>query len=691
MDRFLAYGWFLQGATTLDALFDGAEVVRGRKAARRPDLTGVLVWGRKPSAKRAEAFAAQRGLRVLRAEDAFLRSFGTGDQFPPLAVTVDAEGIYYDCTAPSALESLLNSDTDVLAGLHADVARAKALILQHRLSKYNHAPAFDPAVLRTGDRQRVLVIDQTAGDLSVVYGGAGPETFSQMLQAALDENPDATIYVKTHPEVTAGRKGGYLTQVQESERVVVLRGFMNPLSLIEQMDRVYAVTSTMGFEALLAGKPVTCFGMPWYGGWGATDDRQRCARRTRQRSVDEIFAAAYFHYSRYVNPDTGGRGTIFDVIGWLVRQCAVQGGNPGRTIWVGLKRWKFAYVQPMLSLLAGRAHLVRDAAAAGRLQPGPADRLVVWGADVPADLLQLAERTGARVLRAEDGFLRSVGLGANFVPPLSIVLDERGLYFDPREPSDLEYLLGHTQFDAADLEEARAVRALIVEHGLSKYNVASRQQAQWPAGGRRVVLVPGQVEDDASIRYGCDGIRTNLDLLKAARQACPEAFIVYKPHPDVLSGRRAGAVPAKDLAHWADSVEAVLSVVSCIEACDEVHTLTSLAGFDALLRGRKVVVYGMPFYAGWGLTDDRGPDCPALARRQRRLRLDELVAGALLHYPLYWDSRFKGYASCRGVISQLMVQREQLERTGKIEVLRLGLVSRWWRRCRLLIESWRVL
>ncbi|MBT8420525.1 MAG: capsular polysaccharide biosynthesis protein, partial [Gammaproteobacteria bacterium] len=104
------------------------------------------------------------------------------------------------------------------------------------------------------------------------------------------------------------------------DRTVVLRGLINPLSLVERMDRVYVVSSTLGFEALLAGKSVTCFGLPWYAGWGATDDRQLCPRRTRTRSVDELFAAAYFHYARYLNPVTHRRGTIFDVIGFLVRQ-----------------------------------------------------------------------------------------------------------------------------------------------------------------------------------------------------------------------------------------------------------------------------------------------------------------------------------------------------------------------------------
>ena len=285
-------------------------------------------WGAKASARRAGVYAKLSGGQSIRLEDGFLRSFGTGENFPPLSLVVDDQGIYYDSTLPSSLEALLNSPVDLLEGIAADVAHAKALVLKHHLSKYNHAPAW----AGTDDHTcaRVLVIDQTAGDMSVSLGGASADTFTTMLAAARAENPQATIFVKTHPEVTSGRKCGYLTDVQDGlvngTRTVVLRQAINPLSLIEQMDRVYVVTSTMGFEAVLAGKRVSVFGMPWYAGWGATDDRQTCARRTRTRSVDELFAAAYFHYTRYLNPVTHQRGTIFDVIDWLVRQRALAAG-----------------------------------------------------------------------------------------------------------------------------------------------------------------------------------------------------------------------------------------------------------------------------------------------------------------------------------------------------------------------------
>ena len=663
------------------------------KVARR-ELTAVAEWGRRPRIRRGIASARDAGVPCLAFEDGFLRSFGTGDRFPPLSIVVDEVGVFYDSTRPSTLENLLNSDADLLAGLREDVGRARALILQHRLSKYNHAPDWTgPDAAHARDAGRVLVVDQTFGDMSVTLGGASAATFEAMLEAARRENPGATIYVKTHPEVSSGRKRGYLTAVRDDERTVVLREALSPLSLMPHMDRVYVVSSTMGFEALLAGKPVTCFGLPWYAGWGATDDRQACPRRTRRRSVDELFAAAYFHYTRYLDPLTRRHGTIFDVIDWLARQkqtiAAIRGSDrPSRLIGVGIPRWKASNLRPLLATAGGQLAFVRSSAGARRLQPRAGDWFVFWGAVPPAGLPELAAACGARLVRMEDGFVRSVGLGSDLIRPLSLVLDDQGIYFDPSRPSGLERLLRDAQFGADELERARRVRETIVARGITKYNMEPRTRPAWQAAGRRVVFVPGQVEDDASIVLGGGAVRTNLALLEAARRAQPDAFIVYKPHPDVTSGNRAGRLALAQARALADHVETDVSVVPCIEAADEVHTITSLTGFDALLRGRKVVTYGQPFYAGWGLTEDRFAQGEALARRTRRLTLDELVAGTLLRYPVYWDWDLRGYTTCEAVLARVTETRDAMEKDGSLERLRVGLLRRYARKLKVVARAW---
>ncbi len=695
----IAVGVLSRGILRLPFLTEwiGCDVKAVSLATTVNKLFAVLGWGRRPTARKALAYARSHGLPFWALEDGFLRSYGTGDKFSPLSLVVDDVGIYYDSTNPSALEKLLACELDFLSCTSDDLKNTKSLIRQYRLSKYNHAPELHSSTLRNDDAYRVLVVDQTVGDMSVKLGGASPQAFTQMLSAAREENPNAVIYLKTHPEVTSRRKCGYLTQIQPNARTVLLHEAINPMTLLSQVDKVYVVSSTMGFEALLAGKPVVCFGVPWYAGWGVTDDRCKdspaWARRTRHRSVDELFAAAYIHYTRYLNPVTHKRGTIMDVIHWLIRQKSMADrmhgeSRTGRVIGVNFRDWKAANIKPMLGLHSSQVLFAPSVRAARKLSLLAGDSLVVWGGTHPKGLHELARDSGARVLHAEDGFIRSVGLGSDLIRPLSLVLDRRGIYFDATRESDLEHMLNTENFSEEELAAARTARAFIVENGITKYNLEPCVSVSWPAYGRRILLVPGQVEDDASIRLGCTSVKTNLGLLERVRKANPQAFIVYKPHPDVLSMNRKGRLAADTAMCFADHIETNASVISCIDASDEIHTMTSLSGFDALLRGKKVVTYGQPFYAGWGLTMDLAENPVAFARRTRRLSLDELVAGALLRYPIYWDWDLKGYTTCEAVLHRIVEQRMALDESGGLKKLRVGFVRRQVRKAGLLAFAW---
>jgi capsular polysaccharide export protein len=276
--------------------------------------------------------------------------------------------------------------------------------------------------------------------------------------------------------------------------------------------------------------------------------------------------------------------------------------------------------------------------------------VVVWGSKD----LGAAARRCSHVMRMEDGFLRSVGLGADLVAPSSWVVDSTGIYYDSTQPSDLERLLQTGVFGEELLLRAARFRDAIVASGITKYNVG-QDRWQRPAGIARVVLVPGQVEQDASIRYGSPLFKSNMALLRCVRAACPDAHVIYKPHPDVTSGLRRGGAD-EGLAHqWCDEVIEDVDMGSLLEQVDEVHTLTSLSGFEALLRGKRVVAYGQPFYAGWGLTEDRAP----VPRRTRHLSIDELVACALLLYPRYLGRRTGELVSAEAALDELLAWREE--------------------------------
>ncbi len=628
----------------LAALLGARKLVFWPRDPLRP-IDCVVGWGRKPNTARAREVAARRGVPFYALEDGFLRSVGLGvDGEPPLSIVVDDQGIYYDATGPSRLESLLASaefDDD-------ELARARcAMAAMAELSKYNHQPDIDLGPKR---RPRVLVVDQTSGDLSLRLGQCAPGGFSAMLAAAVDENPQAEILVKAHPDTLAGAKAGHL---RGSGRVRCLATGAHPPSLLRQVDRVYVMTSLMGFEALLAGVPVTCFGVPFYAGWGLTDDRAAVpSRRGRRRTLEEVFAAAYLRYARYVDPETGRRCDAETVIAHLALQRRLGERSRGTWVCVDFSLWKRSFLPPFLGGAGSKVVFTRGRGAERALAQDPGARLLIWGTRREDAWRTLARRLGRPLWRAEDGFLRSVGLGSDLHAPASLVVDPLGIYYDPAAPSELERILLQDEIPPAERARAAALRARIVRSGVSKYNVGQARSVATRRGARPAVLVVGQVEDDASIERGCVDIHTNEALLRAAREARPDAFLVYKPHPDVVSGNRRGAVEAPE--RWADEVARDVALDACLHACDEVHTMTSLVGFEALLYGKRVVVYGRPFYAGWGLTMDRHPP----PRRTRRRDLDELVAATLIRYPRYVHPKTGRYTTPEAVVELLLAARD---------------------------------
>lgn len=612
---------------------------------------GILTWGcKKKTGKSAYLIARKYNLPLLRLEDGFLRSLDLGVRgAPPYALVVDDTGIYYDATCPSALENLLNSDGWQTPALLAEARSAIAAILTHNLSKYNHAPDAPTDLIPNRGRSRILVLDQTRNDLSVLLGCADADTFTQMLETACREHPDADIWVKTHPDVLSGRKQGFFSPHALPASVGLLAKDVSPLSLLRQVDEVYCVTSQMGFEALLLGKKVHCFGMPFYAGWGLTHDRQQCTRRKAVRSLEEVFAAAYILYSRYVHPVTGRRCGIMDIIRLLAEQRRRNEQNRGFHACLGFRLWKHEQARAFLASTGGTQAFFQDedkAVAAARTRGG---RVVVWSSKERPSLAARCRQQEVTLLRMEDGFIRSKGLGSDFIRPGSLVLDDLGIYYDPRRPSRLERLLCEGVADADLLAQARALRAELCRSGITKYNVGSMGDVPPLPPDRPVILVPGQVEDDASVRTGGCGIGSNLELLQTVRAARPQAFILYKEHPDVSSGNRKGALQDADVAGLADAFVRRASISHLYSLCHEVHTLTSQSGFEALLRGIPVFTYGGPFYAGWGLTTDR----LSFPRRRPLTSVDELVAAVLLSYPSYYDWEHGCFTDCMSFLESL--------------------------------------
>nr|WP_246270734.1 hypothetical protein [Hongsoonwoonella zoysiae] len=262
-------------------------------------------------------------------------------------------------------------------------------------------------------------------------------------------------------------------------------------------------------------------------------------------------------------------------------------------------------------------------------------RVVSWAGKTDDALASFAAARGVPLLRIEDGFIRSVGLGAGLVGGAMIACDDDGIYYDASRPSRMERLLATASLTEAQIARGRNLRERIVELRLTKYNVGKRAAQLSLPTDKEIILVPGQVADDAGIRRSISSLidcntteNVNLDLLRLVRARNPAAHILYKPHPDVQARLRKGRVAPRELDGIADQTVADVDILELIGLCDRVETFSSLSGFEALLRGKPVTVYGMPFYAGWGLTEDLG----FCSRRNRKRGVDELVYLALVEY-----------------------------------------------------------
>lgn len=335
---------------------------------------------------------------------------------------------------------------------------------------------------------------------------------------------------------------------------------------------------------------------------------------------------------RYHDPFTGAPTSPIALLETLAGWRDLIEANRPLAAAFGFAHWKRDTVDPLLWGGHAIPFLPARASELDKLPPDAA--IAVWKARVPPTFLDHLERGPWRIVEVEDGFIRSAGLGADCVPPLSIVVDNLGVHYDPLRPSRLEAMLAAGSFTQRDIARARQLREWLVRAGVSKYGVGNGPALPRPGGGRRHILVTGQVEDDRSVQFGAGAVRTNLALLQAVRALEPRAWIIYRPHPDVEAGHRRGVIPAQTALQYADSIDAASPISALIAMVDEVHVITSLAGFEALLQGKAVTTHGTPFFAGWGLTRDLAPASP---RRGVSRTLDELVAAVLLRYPRYLD------------------------------------------------------
>lgn len=593
-------------------------------------------WGRKPSGQQAVELASKFKGKFKLLEDGFIRSVGLGVEGARLlSVVEDDTGIYYDATQPSQLEYILTTnefDTKLLC----EARWCIDFIISNHICKYNNAPDIIAAQVEKYELQNnsnILIIAQTHGDASLECGLANQFNTLDMIKAAINENPNSNILLKIHPDVLSGKKKSDIDITNLPSQIKIISENINPISLLKHITKVYTKTSAMGFEALMCGCECVCFGVPFYAGWGLSDDRAQIpSRRNKTLSLEQLFAGAYLLYAKYIDPYSGAPTTLKRVLPQIntLKNIKLNECKKAKFLF-GFSIWKRKFMLPFLgkNLNFISTFSKKPLQQALNLGLNKDSAVYIWGKKEYPQVQKWCDENGVQIIRVEDGFIRSIGLGSDLTRPYSLVFDDVGIYFDTTAPSRLENILNYHKFSPYEIESAKKLRDILINSKISKYN-DDKDDIITHKNDKKIALVIGQVEDDASVRIGADGMK-NIELLRLARQNSPHAHIIYKPHPDVVSGNRVGAVKITEALKYCDEVLEGVSMPTLLDIADEIHTMTSTSGLEAILRKKRVICYGRPFWAGWGLSDDKKPQ----PRRYRSLSSDELIAGAYLLYPRY--------------------------------------------------------
>ena len=526
--------------------------------------------------------------------------------------------------------------------LHCQSANGKLNVLQHRLTPQLRTVLYQPINNQHHQRASELIrlwqqlklsampghpasaaLNDTADCFSLILLHQAKESeLHQLIPLAIgndagDWHEDADKFSKQLVVYSAISLPAALKRRVQKKWPLLQLHFISsghPLALFEQARSIVSDGGWYTFEALLAGRNVQL-------SHGSVFTALCNSQGDERQALLERFVHQLWQLNAEVLLPQNTQATIVELFQWLGLQQAQLSRLP-QTFYVHrmARLWR-----PVLKRFAPYSQ-IKFVRRARDIPDGSS--VLVWGRRE----LDSPHADNLNIIRVEDGFIRSVGLGAQFVTPVSWVFDKQGIYFDSSCESELEAYCNQATFSEEVLQRAQALQQAIVDAQITKYNTG-KGHWQRPVG-KKVVLVAGQVESDASIRFGGTEIKHNLALLQAVRQHAGDAYLLYKPHPDVVAKARAQGQGEALAAQYCDEVITDIGMAQLLTQVDEVHVLTSLTGFEALLRGIPVHCYGQPFYSGWGLTQDHAP----IQRRTRQLTLTQLVAAALIYYPVYISS-----------------------------------------------------
>ncbi|KZL17741.1 General stress protein A [Pseudovibrio axinellae] len=266
----------------------------------------------------------------------------------------------------------------------------------------------------------------------------------------------------------------------------------------------------------------------------------------------------------------------------------------------------------------------------------------------------------------ESSFFASFGgyfddtLDGKYRRPIGFVIDDIRYYFDARGPSRLEIELNKSGPIINDKQIARSKSLIrkIIDSRITKYNAYVSNERKDMSAFEGVVLVVDQKRSDMSIELARsdNGVVTNM--LDQALSENPNKVILFKWHPDNIHMNAEIHIKNREMII---EVRDEFSTVDILDVCSKVYTISSQVGFEALLRDKEVVVYGQPFYSGWGLTDDRNKN----HRRTEKRTIEELFYLTCVKNSIYFEGKTGNTISMEQSIENILKMRAELDATQK--------------------------
>ena len=172
--------------------------------------------------------------------------------------------------------------------------------------------------------------------------------------------------------------------------------------------------------------------------------------------------AALVKYPIYRDPETDKPTTVEKTIEYIGFQRQMRFRFPNKLYAYGFTPWK----KSILKSFTQGSELI----FIKRLEDLPTGaNVLVWGSQKLDGL-----NAFVKLIRVEDGFLRSVGLGGDLIQPQSWVFDNEGIYYDSSKPSQLETILYESEFNPEELNRAGALTQKLIKNRISKYNLGDR-------------------------------------------------------------------------------------------------------------------------------------------------------------------------------------------------------------------------